>query len=114
MKMEDNTSRFEPLIERAEEYGKTTLNLFKYKALAKASDSMSGLASRGFVLLSVFMFILLASLGLALFIGDTLANTTYGFFSVAGIYAVLSFLIYLMRHPIKRSMNDSIVKQFFN
>lgn len=112
--MEENTSLFEPLLERAEEYGKTTLNLFKYKALAKASDSLSGLASRGIILLSVFMFILMSSLALALFLGDLLANTAFGFFAVACIYGLISLLIYVLRHPIKKYMNDSIVKQFFN
>lgn len=113
--MEDKTSFIEPLLEKVEEYGKTSFELIKFKALDKTAGVVSTVASRSFALLSVFMFILIASVGLALWIGNLLGESWYGFFAVAGFYGILGFVLFFLAHNwVKKCVSNSIVSQILN
>lgn len=113
--MEDKTTFIEPLLEKVEEYGKTSFDLIKLKALDKTADCVSTVASRSFALLSIFMFILIANIGLALWIGDLLGKSWYGFFCVSGFYGILGFVLFFITHNwVKRSVGNSIVSHLLN
>lgn len=113
--MEDKTTLIEPLLEKVEEYGKTSFDLIRLKALDKTADFMSTIASRSFALLSIFMFILVANIGLALWIGDLLGKSWYGFYCVSGFYGILGFVLFFLAHNwLKKSVSDSIVSQILN
>ena len=113
--MEDKIAFMEPLLEKVEEYGITSLELIKLKALDKTSDCVSTFASRSFALLSVYMFVLVANIGLALWIGDLLGKPWYGFFCVAGFYGILGFVLYFFMHNwVKKYVNNSIIALMFN
>lgn len=110
--MEDKSNFIEPLIERAEEYGKTSLELLKLKALAKTADIVSTFISRGAVVLFLTIFTVLANIGVALWLGDVLGKMHYGFFCVAGFYGIIGGILYFFMHDkIKKSISDSIISQ---
>ena len=44
--MEDKIDYIEPLLQRAEQYGRTSIELFKLKALDKAAGVVSAFVSR--------------------------------------------------------------------
>lgn len=94
---EDNPTMFEILFDKAETYGKTTLKLKTYQAIDTASDISSSLASKIILGLFALMVFLLASIGLALWIGEQLGEISHGFFAVAGIYLVVGVLIFFLR-----------------
>ena len=74
--MENTTATIEKLIEKAELFSKTTLELCKFNAIYKAANVFSTLAIR-LVLLLVAVFIsLLVNIGLALFLGEYFGKTT--------------------------------------
>lgn len=110
--MEDNAKLIEKLLEGVVEYGKTSFELFKLRALDKTSDVFSSLAlhSVAFVLIASFMLFL--NLGLAFWLGDILGKSYYGFFLVGGFYIVAAIFISLfMSKWIKKTTRDYIIKR---
>lgn len=113
--MEEKINFIEPLFERAEEYGKTSFELFKLKALDKTVDVVSTSASRGIAILFLSMFIVILNIGVALWLGDILGKSYYGFFCVAGFYGIIGIILYFFMHKwIKKRVGDSIISQILN
>ena len=113
--MEHRASFIDPLFQKAEQYGKTTIEIIKLKSIDKAASYVSSMVSRMFVVLCGFMFLLVVNIGLSLWIGDLLGKVWYGFFCVAAFYAVLGFVLYFFFHEwIKRRVSKSILIQALN
>jgi hypothetical protein len=109
--MEDNAKLIEKLLERVVEYGKTSSELLKLKALDKLSAAFSSLAlhSVAFVLFASFMLFL--NLGLAFWLGDITGKSYYGFFLVGGFYILSAVVISLfMRKWLVKITRDYIIK----
>ena len=108
------STNFEPLIERAEQYAKTSIELIKLKSYEKTADVTSGLISRGAALLVISIFVVLVNIGLSLWLGDILGKTYLGFFCVAGFYAILGCILYFVLHErIKKRISNSLITQLF-
>jgi hypothetical protein len=109
--MEDKATPIESLFETAEAYGKTSLNLIKLQAIDKASELISTVLSWIIVIIVVALFFIVLNIGIALWLGEILGKTYYGFFIVAGLYAVLAiiFLVWI-RNPIKNSIISKMNK----
>ena len=58
--MENRSIFIEPLLERVEEYGKTSFELYKLKAISQTAKLVSTLVSRGAVVLMLSMFIFIS------------------------------------------------------
>lgn len=113
--MEEHNSIIEPLLEKVEAYGISGFELIKLKSIDKAAEFSSNVISRFFALLSILMFLVIASIGLALWAGELLGKLWYGFFSVAAFYALLGFVLYFLAHNwIKRSISNSFISHIFN
>ena len=110
--MEDNTKLLEALLESATEYGKSTIELVKLKTLDKTTDVVSSLVPQSLVFILISTFLLFLNLGLALWLGDILGKTFYGFFVVAAFYIVVGSIIHLFMHKwIKKHVGNYIVKR---
>lgn len=113
--MENKMIFIEPLLERAEEYRKTSYELFKLKSLDKTVEIVSTFVSRGSVILVLAMFVLVLNIGIALWLGDLLGKTYYGFFCVAGFYGILGCILYFFLHnQIKKYVSSLIISQILN
>lgn len=113
--MEDKTIFIEPLFERAEAYGKTSLELIKLKALNKTTEVVSSGVSHGIVVIVISLFLIFSSIGVAIWLGDLLGKSYYGFFCVAGFYGILGVVLYFFMHKwIKKRISNSLVLQLFN
>lgn len=112
---EDKTGLLEALAEKAEAYGKTNLELVKLKTLDKAAGALSSAVSRVVAVLLLFMFLGIASIGIALWLGELLGKTYYGFFVVAGVYAIVGLVLYLVKDNwIKKGVNNAIIEHVLN
>jgi len=112
----DNEMPIEKLLERAEDYGKTTIELVKLQAIDKTSEVASSLASRLVVFLIIALFAIVVNIGLSLWIGDMLGKNYYGFFAVSGFYVVLALVMHACReswikHPIQNSIIAQMLKE---
>lgn len=103
------------LLTQVEEYGKTSFELTKLKAVQKLIPVATVFTGYLFVLLTLSLFILLLNIGIAMWLGDLLGKPYYGFLSVAGFYLLVGIILYftaakLFRNPVGRF----IIKQTLN
>ena len=110
--MTDNATPIESLFEKAENYSKTTLELYNLNAIDKSADVVSSLVSRLAVFMCVALSVLIINIGFALWIGQALGNSFYGFFIIGGFYAIVVMLNHAFRHSwIKYPVSNSIINQ---
>ncbi len=113
--MENQADFLDPLIEKARVYGKTSIDLYKLKAVEKTSDISSTIISRLTAFLILSLFVVMSSIGVAFWLGNYFGELYYGFFCVGGFYGVLGVLLYFFLHDwIKERTSNSIVKQMLN
>ena len=113
--MEEKTTLLEPLIERAEAYGKTSYELFKLQALEKTTGVVSTSVSRGLAFFVLALFVVFVSTGVSIWLGDLLGKAYYGFLCVAAFYGILGIVLYFFFHDrIKTSVSNSFISQMLN
>jgi len=107
----ENSKLLESLLERVTDYGKTTYVLVKLIALDKTTDAVSSFIPHSFVLVLIAIFILFANLGLALWLGEIIGKTFYGFLAVAAFYGIMGMIIHFFMHKwLKKLVSDYIIK----
>jgi hypothetical protein len=110
--MESNAKLIESLLERVADYGKTSYELVKLKALDKSSDVVSSFIPKAVVLVFMASFLLFFNLGLAFWLGEILGNIYFGFFVVAAFYGIAALVIHFFMHKwLKKVVGNSIIKQ---
>jgi hypothetical protein len=112
--MEPAINLIEPLLERAEQYTKTSIELLKLKSLDKTADITSSLISRLLLTIVLTLFVLTLNIGMALWIGDLLGKSYHGFLLVASFYAVIGIVLFFIHPVIKSRINNSIINQILN
>ena len=80
----------EDVFEKTEAYVKTNVELFKLQAAGKLAVVLASLVTRIIVIIFVLLFFLMVNIGLAVWLGDALGQMYYGFFIVAGLYALFA------------------------
>jgi hypothetical protein len=112
--MEPATNLIEPLLERAEQYTKTSIELLKLKSLDKTADITSSFISRLLLTIVLTLFVLTLNIGMALWIGDLLGKSYQGFLLVASFYAAIGVVLFFIHPVIKSRINNSIINQILN
>ena len=114
MEEQSEKSRIKKLYEQVEDYARSTFELYKLKAIRSFAETFASV-STGFILGLIFTMVLLfASIGLGLWLGAIMGGWHYGFFTVAGIYALIAVIIYIYRVKcFKKTITDYILKQIF-
>jgi hypothetical protein len=108
--METTSDTFESLFEKAENFGKTTYELSKLKALETTTVVTTSLVARLIVILMITMFTLVFNIGIALFIGEILGKSYYGFFIIAGFYLLVGIVLhFFLLNWIKKPLSDLII-----
>lgn len=103
------------LYERVEAFGKTTLEISKLKAVSITSKVMTTLVARLGLMLMVSFFLLLTSVGLALYLGDLLEKTYYGFLIVGAFYFLMSIIFYFFLHKwVKKPISNLLISQILD
>jgi len=111
-KMKEKETILEPLLEKAEDFGKTSLELIRLKAIDKASDMASSLLPQSVVFVFVLIFVLFLNLGIAFLLGEYWGSVALGYFAVAGFYAVCGIIIHFVFYTkIKESIRNSVIRQ---
>jgi len=110
--MDDNSELLESLLDRATEYGKTSYELVKLKALDKSADIISSLIPHSVVFVLIASFLLFFNLGLAFWLGELLGRVFYGFFVVAAFYVLTGIIIHFFMHKwLKRLVSNYFIQQ---
>jgi hypothetical protein len=110
--MEDNKKLLESVVERATDYGKTSFELVKLRAVDKSSEVISSVIPHTVVLILFSSFMLFLNLGLALWLGEILGKIFYGFFIVAAFYVLTGIFIHLFMHKaLKKIIRNYVIQQ---
>ena len=96
--MEEKSNVFDSLLERTEEYTRTSIELLKLKAVDKVSDIVSTSASRAIALLFLLLFFFMGSIGLALWLGTILGGPWMGFIVLAAFFGLIWVVLYFVIH----------------
>jgi hypothetical protein len=98
------------LLDSVEDYTRTNLELIKLKGLEKTSDIIASAISRLTAIIAYLTFFLMASIGVAFWLGDVLGRIWYGFFVVAAFYGLLGLIAYFIMHKgLKKAFADMII-----
>jgi lipopolysaccharide export LptBFGC system permease protein LptF len=110
--MENKTNIMEPLFERIEEYAKTNYELLKLKTIDKITELLSTFVSRFSSIVILLTSLVFLNIGIALWLGDLLGKTYYGFLCVAGFYFIVWIVVHFFMHNwIKKRVGNSIISQ---
>ena len=101
--MEENSPLFGALLEKLENFSKTSIDLFKLKAIDKLSDILSNVVFYVLIGLLVFVFLLFLNLAIAFWINDLLGKEYAGFFIVSGFYLLLILIVVVFNKRIIRA-----------
>ena len=112
--METNLSLIEPLLEKAEQYSKTSIELIKLRLLDKSADISSTLFSRLLFVLVVSFFVFTLNIAFALWLGDLFGKNYFGFLAVALLYGIAGIILWYVHPVIKSRVNNSIIVQMLN
>jgi len=110
--MEDQAKLFESLIGRLEHYAQSTAELYKYKAIDIFADAVSSMCAYVVIVLFAVSGFMILNIGIAFWLGELLGRMYFGFFAVAGFYALASCLFFVVRlRMIIKPLRNVIVSQ---
>lgn len=113
--MEEKFEYFDSLVNSAETYGKTSIELIKLKTVDKVADAVSSLVASLPFIIALILFFITLNFGISLWLGALLGQSYLGFFVVAGFYALTGIILYIFRNKwIKKPLNNSIINQMLN
>lgn len=110
--MEQQSEKIETLFEKAGDYVETRLELFKLKTALTTSDVVSELVGRVVLVSFITIVAMMLNIGLALWLGELLGKSYYGFLVLAGFYSLLAMLMYFFREKLIESpVSNAIIKK---
>ncbi len=108
--MNDDKTPIGRILTEIRGYSKTKIELLELYAIEKFTNIISSLTAELLVTLIVISFISLINIGAALWIGELLCKSYYGFFVVGSFYILISIVFYIFRdHLIGMPINNSII-----
>ncbi len=112
--MELSGNLIEPLFERVEAYAQTTLDLAKLKAVRAVISAATAWLSLLGVGIALLLFVLVLSIGTALYLGEMLGKPCYGYFAVAVFYLLAGLFLHLFLGKwLRKPVGDFITKHVF-
>lgn len=114
--MEDNKEKsLEELFLDAKAYINTRLEYTKLSAVEKGSKIFADLITNAAVIICFVLAFLFASFTLALYLAEVLGSYASGFGCVAGIYLLLSIIVYFTKDKfIERFLVNLFIRKYFD
>lgn len=97
MMTEDKETIVEDLFYKSKDYLNTRLELLKLKAINKASNIFSITVTAICLALFALMMVIMFSIGLALYLGNVLGASHYGFFIMGGVYILIGLILIMLK-----------------
>ena len=115
MNQETPALTFEELVNDTKTYVETNVDLLKLKFVDKTCTVTSSLISIIAIATLIVIALMLASTGIAIWLGKMLGEYYYGFYIVAGFFAILVIIFYIFREkwlkmPIANSLIENLSK----
>lgn len=113
--MEENKAKdIADLYEDAKEYIDTRIEYTRLSLVEKGAKIVADLITNTTVIISFVLAFLFASFTLALYLSDVFASYTKGFGCVAGIYLLLSIIVFLTKDKyIEKILVNLFIRRYF-
>jgi len=113
--MESPAHSIENLFDRIEDYGKTTLELSKLKIVESSIKITTKIISKLSVVVIISLSILIFSIGFALYLGDLLGKSYYGFMIIATTYLIGGIVLHFFLNKwLRKPIGDLIISEVLN
>ncbi len=100
------------IIDRVENYVKTSSELYALKATDKIATVVSSLITQVVIGTLAFIVLFMVSMGLAFWIGNLMGNNYMGFLIIGGVIGVVTLILYSMRQKlIRKPVMDNIISE---
>lgn len=100
------------IVDQAEQYVKTSTELYTLKFTEKASVVISSVFSRLTIALFGFLVLFMVTMGLSYWLGERLGHTSLGFLIIGGVIGIITLFLYLKRDRLlKKPIQDAIITQ---
>jgi hypothetical protein len=115
--MTTNTATpIETLFAKADDYSKTTVELLQLTIINKSAQAISLLAAKLVITGVAILFAIAVNIGVAIWLGELLGKIYYGFFIVAGFYALITIMFIIFRKnliikPVSNAIITMLLKQ---
>lgn len=97
------------LIEKIEQYLKTSLDILKLNSVEKSAEIISSIITGVLLFILFVLFTLFINIGLSLFIGKLLNNNYLGFLILSLFYLILGIFLYIFRHQLVKSPISNLI-----
>lgn len=114
--MEENKEKnLEDILSDAQDYLDTRVEYAKLSILEKTSKMFADLITNAAVIVCFILAFLFASITLALYLSDVLGSYAAGFGCVAGIYLLLSIIVFLTKDKyIEKFLVNMFIRKYFD
>jgi len=113
--MEGMGALLESLLEKAELYAKTNIDILKLKAIDKLTDVISTIVAKLATIVVALIAIFLVNIAASLWIGELVGKSYLGFLIVAGFYILVALTMHFNKGSLlKTRVKKSIVSQLLN
>jgi hypothetical protein len=110
--METISQEAETILTDAAEYVETKTKLWKLKMVEKIAEIYGVIVSKLIFFYVMAVFVLLLSVGLALWLGELLGKNYYGFFIMGGVFLIAGLILSgVSKGAIEIPSSNTLVKQ---
>jgi hypothetical protein len=99
----------EPLFEKVEQYGKTSIELLKFKTIEKTGEIGSTFFVKLIVAAVFTVAVVMLNIAASLYLGDLLGKMYFGFLIVSAFYFLLTLVLISCRKSLKKHFNTKII-----
>lgn len=111
----ETSNPIKALFDEGKDYLKNRRDLWKLKMVDKSSDVITSAIDVVALVFISILFIILFSIALALLVGSLIGSNWGGFFIIAGLYALIGFILHASRNKlIKAPVARALIKKFLN
>ncbi|MBK6482610.1 MAG: hypothetical protein IPG01_05630 [Chitinophagaceae bacterium] len=108
-------NQVEALLKELKDYISLRLQITQLKYSSKTSLVTSSVLTYMLISMVVFFFVLVLTIGIALWMGNLLGEWYLGFLIMAGIYLLIGLVIFTFRNRwIRIPLNNLIIKEIFD
>ncbi|MCP9746803.1 hypothetical protein [Lacihabitans sp. CS3-21] len=91
--MDFKEGKIEMVYAKIEDLVSNQQEIIKLKVYSKSADMATFLVMKIIMFVVVGLFVLFLNIGLSIWLGEILGETYYGFFALAGFYAIAALII---------------------
>lgn len=112
--MEEKSTLIKYLIQIAESFAKTNIDLLKLKAISNTANVLSTVLFKLVFYIAVLVAIMLFNIAVALWLGDLVGKLYLGFLIVTAFYILVALVLNYFPNLIKSPVKDSFIVEMLN